>query len=180
MGFKAENAPNLFGSASYSSRSSEFLRHLLTTDLLIFVVHAYVPPKIKNNKVLLKRNQIKIKKEATHFVAVNIHLPFTHFSYVNMTRQDAYDVNSRHQLSAWCQKKTCLLRFQPGPTQTGLRSHRRWLEALNYGFRKYRDCTVYAADLRLCFCIWKGKVSRDAAQLSGCRACDMTDYVRTL
>ena len=26
--------------------------------------------------------------------------------------------------------------FRPGPTQTGLYSHRRWLEAGNVGFRK--------------------------------------------
>ena len=66
VGFKSKRTipPDLFGSAAYSSacRSSEFSRHLLTTYLLIFVVHAYVPPKIKNNKVLLKRNQIKIKR----------------------------------------------------------------------------------------------------------------------
>ena len=30
---------------------------------------------------------------------------------------------------AACHKKTCLPGFRPGPTQTGLCSHRRWLEA---------------------------------------------------
>ena len=30
--------------------------------------------------------------------------------------------------------------FRPGPTQTGLYSHRRWLEAGNFGFRKKRNC----------------------------------------
>ena len=34
-----------------------------------------------------------------------------------------------------CHNKTCLWGFQPGPTQTGLYSHRRWLEACNFGFR---------------------------------------------
>ena len=47
--------------------------------------------------------------------------------------------------------------FQPGPTQTGLYSHRRWLEAGNFGFR---HCTSHVAktrrsnckaDLSLCF-----------------------------
>ena len=30
------------------------------------------------------------------------------------------------------QKKTCLWGFRPGPTQFGLHSHRRWLEALKF------------------------------------------------
>ena len=42
-------------------------------------------------------------------------------------------------------EETGLQRFGPGPTQTGLYSHRRWLEALNFGFRKKRDCTIYTA-----------------------------------
>ena len=32
-------------------------------------------------------------------------------------------------------EKTGLRGFRPGPTQTGLYSHRRWLEAGNFGFR---------------------------------------------
>ena len=32
--------------------------------------------------------------------------------------------------------------FRPGPTQTGLYSHWRWLEACNFVFRKLRDCTI--------------------------------------
>ena len=35
--------------------------------------------------------------------------------------------------------------FRPGPTQTGLCSHRRWLEAWNFGFRKKRNCTIHVA-----------------------------------
>ena len=68
-------------------------------------------------------------------------------------------------------EKTGLRGFRPGPTQTGLYCHRRWLEALNFGFRKeilyyphsenkdadqlrgYRE-----ADLRLCFRICKKPV----------------------
>ena len=33
-------------------------------------------------------------------------------------------------------EKTGLRGFRPGPTQTGLYSSRRWLEACNFGFRK--------------------------------------------
>ena len=32
-------------------------------------------------------------------------------------------------------EKTGLQGFRPGPTQTGLYSHRRWPEAWNFGFR---------------------------------------------
>ena len=42
-------------------------------------------------------------------------------------------------------QKTGLRGFQPGPTQTRLYSHRRWLETWNFGFRKQRDCTVQVA-----------------------------------
>ena len=34
-------------------------------------------------------------------------------------------------------EKTGLRGFRPGPTQTGLYSHRRWFEACNFVFRKY-------------------------------------------
>ena len=43
-----------------------------------------------------------------------------------------------------CQK-TCLPGLKPGLTQTGLYSHRRWLEAWNFQFRKQTDCTIYVA-----------------------------------
>ena len=39
--------------------------------------------------------------------------------------------------------KTCLRDFRPGSTQTGLYSHRRWLQALHFGFRKKMDCNIY-------------------------------------
>ena len=42
-------------------------------------------------------------------------------------------------------EKTGLRGFRPGLTQTGLCNHRRWLEAGNFGFRKYRDCTIQVA-----------------------------------
>ena len=61
---------------------------------------------------------------------------------------------------------------RPGPTQTGLYSHRRWYEASNFGFKKKRDCTIgyRVADLRLCFCICKKKTlfSHDAAKIDSC------------
>ena len=42
-------------------------------------------------------------------------------------------------------EKTGLRGFRPGPTQTVLYSHRRWLEALNFGFRKKMDFTIRVA-----------------------------------
>ena len=42
-------------------------------------------------------------------------------------------------------EKTGLRGFRPGPTQTGLYSYRRWLDARNFGFRKSRDCTIRIA-----------------------------------
>ena len=42
-------------------------------------------------------------------------------------------------------QKTGLQGFRPGPTQTGLYSHRKWLETWNFGFRKQRDCTIQVA-----------------------------------
>ena len=62
-------------------------------------------------------------------------------------------------------QKTGLRGFRPGPTQTGLRSLRKWLEAWNFVFRQERDFTIRVAktkplisfavyreaDLRLCF-----------------------------
>ena len=35
--------------------------------------------------------------------------------------------------------------FPTGPTQTGLHKHRRWLEALNFGFKKKRKCSIRVA-----------------------------------
>ena len=42
-------------------------------------------------------------------------------------------------------EKTGLRDFRPGPTKTGLCSHRGWLEAWNFGFRKERKCTTKVA-----------------------------------
>ena len=42
-------------------------------------------------------------------------------------------------------EKTGLRGFRPGLTQTRLRSHRRWLEAGNFVFRKQRDCIICVA-----------------------------------
>ena len=42
-------------------------------------------------------------------------------------------------------EKTNNLGFRPGPTQTGLYSHRRWLEAGKFGFRKYRNHAIRVA-----------------------------------
>ena len=42
-------------------------------------------------------------------------------------------------------EKTGLWGFGPGPTQTGLYSHIRWLEACSFIFRKKRDCAIRVA-----------------------------------
>ena len=38
--------------------------------------------------------------------------------------------------------------FRTGQTQTGLYSHRRKLEALNFRFRNKRDCTICVAQTK--------------------------------
>ena len=65
-------------------------------------------------------------------------------------------------------EKTGLRAVRPGPTQTRLYNHTRWLEAGNFVYRKKRDCTIYvantrvlisfAADLHLCLRICKKPV----------------------
>ena len=56
---------------------------------------------------------------------------------------------SKCVLSVVCQEleprheKTCLRCFRPGPTQTRLYSHRRWLDAWNFGFEKEMNCAIY-------------------------------------
>ena len=42
-------------------------------------------------------------------------------------------------------EKTNTLGFWSGPAQTELYKHRRWLEAGNFGFRKYSNCIIRVA-----------------------------------
>ena len=42
--------------------------------------------------------------------------------------------------------------FRPGLIQTELYKHRRWLEALNFGFKKKKDCTNRVAKTRALIC----------------------------
>ena len=51
-------------------------------------------------------------------------------------------------------QKTGLRGFRPGPTQTGLCSHRRWLETRNFGFRKQRECTIRVAKTKTLICVF--------------------------
>ena len=46
-------------------------------------------------------------------------------------------------------EKTKKFGFRPGPTQTGLYSHRRWLEAGNFLFQKKRSCTIHVAKTKM-------------------------------
>ena len=43
-------------------------------------------------------------------------------------------------------EKIRLRGFLQGQVQSGLCSHRRWLEARNFGFKKDRDCTIFGAN----------------------------------
>ena len=43
------------------------------------------------------------------------------------------------QVSLILHEKSCIWGLQPGLTQTGLYSHKRWLEAWNFGLRKKSD-----------------------------------------
>ena len=77
-------------------------------------------------------------------------------------------------------EKTGILGFRPGPTQTRLYSHKRWLEACIFVFRKERDCTIYVAKTKalisfavtaklICvfvFAYTKSRFSHDAARLT--------------
>ena len=42
-------------------------------------------------------------------------------------------------------EKTGIRGFRPGPTRTRLYNHTRWPEAYNFGFVKWRDCTIHVA-----------------------------------
>ena len=62
-----------------------------------------------------------------------IHVPYTpneakHYAHTPIGFRLTYIYEPR------CEK-TGLQGFRPGLTQTGLFNHRRWLEALNFGFR---------------------------------------------
>ena len=57
-------------------------------------------------------------------------------------------INEEHKLQMRPHDKTNNLGFRPGLTQTdqtGLYSHKRWLEAGNFKFRKERNCTIPVA-----------------------------------
>ena len=71
------------------------------------------------------------------------------------------DVLSLNEL---CREKTCLRGFRSCPTQTGLFSHNRWLEARNFGFRKKRN-SIYVAKTKVLISYAKSRFSHDAAQI---------------
>ena len=76
--------------------------------------------------------------------------------------------------------KTGFRCFLPCPTQTGLYSHRRWLEAWKFGLRSKRNCTICVAKTKalisfavtaklICvfvFAYAKSRFSHDAAYIS--------------
>ena len=61
-------------------------------------------------------------------------------AYVTVAKDPATPTSSEPR-----REKTCIRGFGPASTQTGLYNHRRWLEASNFGFRKYKYCTIYEA-----------------------------------
>ena len=89
------------------------------------------------------------------------------------------EAHDGHMIEPRCEK-TGLRGFRPGPTQTGLYSYRRWLKAWNFGFRKWRDCTIRVAKTKalisfavtaklICVFVFeyaKSRFSRDAAQMN--------------
>ena len=58
--------------------------------------------------------------------------------------EDRLSHNEAHIYEPRCEK-TGLRDFRPDQTQTRLYNHTRWLEAGNFVFSKYRDCTIYVA-----------------------------------
>ena len=78
------------------------------------------------------------RKIPKHFKPVFLPmLDSTQLAQLQMTYLKA--LNKRHY------EITCLWGFQPGLTKFRLYSHRRWLEACNFGSRQKKDCTIYAA-----------------------------------
>ena len=57
------------------------------------------------------------------------------------------NIQSAHLLFSFEQhrKKTCFRGFPTTSETNWFYSHRRWLEAGNFGFSKKRDCTIYVA-----------------------------------
>ena len=51
-------------------------------------------------------------------------------------------IMNKHKVKQHRNSETCIRVFQQSPTQTGLHCHRRWQEALYFGFRKLMYCTL--------------------------------------
>ena len=89
--------------------------------------------------------------------------PLQHLKYSNGSGY--CDINELFRYEP-CSEKTGLWGFRPGLTQTRLYSHRRWLEAGNFVFRKFRDCTI-------CVAKTKALISFAVTQLRGYREADL-------
>ena len=68
----------------------------------------------------------------------------SNFWLLNCTKGNIKKGRKLTPLEPRCEK-TGLRGFRPGRTQTGLYSHGTWLEALNFGSRKKRNCTIRVA-----------------------------------
>ena len=90
------------------------------------------------------------------FVSDLVGKPEDRFSHIEVFFYSNQEFNGRYIISAsflmgWLifephSEKNDLRDFRPGLTQTGLYSHRRWLDAGNFGFRKKRDCSICVAN----------------------------------
>ena len=78
-------------------------------------------------------------------------------------------------------EKTGLRGFRPGPTQTGLYSHRRWLETRNFVFMN-NQCSENKAVTAKLICVFvfayaKSRFSHDAAHLKNLTC--LREHLRT-
>ena len=94
-------------------------------------------------------NQIPMFVRETYWI-FNVSLdelltsPLTHFK-IQARHWSFPMVRISHVTFEPRREKTGLRDFRPGLTETGLYSHRRWLETWNFGFGKQRDCTIQVA-----------------------------------
>ena len=74
---------------------------------------------------LVGNREGKFSPDAAHFFSLTLHLYLISAKCNNVTQ---YNCKAKHKNEPRCEK-TGLQGFRPGRTQTGLYSHRRWLEA---------------------------------------------------
>ena len=122
-----------------------FLLATIFIDILINYKVAFfknIPEEFAPGKFIGKTFEIQSNLYFKYFITVPVFLIIPAFA-------SEYS-DSRTQLSIhyWLwynekrHEKTCIRRFRPGKTQTGLLSYRDQLESWKFGFRKYRYDTI--------------------------------------